>query len=233
MLFIIIHQAYELWFKQILHECDEFCIRLNNNRIIDAQKSMKRINTILKVLVHQLDILETMTPLEFLTFRNYLDSASGFQSTQFRELEFALGLKDVVALNRTDAGTEARIKLENRFNGATIWDIFLNYLKRNSFDIPEELINRDFKNRIEPNKKVQEILIDIYKNHPIIAQLCELLLDMDEGLQEWRYRHVQMVQRTIGAKIGTGGSSGAEYLKSTLFRQSFPDLWIIRAEFSL
>lgn len=233
MLFIIIHQAYELWFKQILHETDSLCVKLNKNLLEQAQKTLKRINTILKVLVHQVDILETMTPLEFLSFRNYLENASGFQSTQFRELEFALGLKDKLALQRTDANSEDRILLENRFNSPTMWDIFLNYLSRNSFEIPEEILKRDFTKKVEPNKEVQKVLIDIYENNPNVAQFCELLLDLDEGLQEWRYRHVQMVQRTLGAKIGTGGSSGADYLKSTLFRQAFPDLWIIRSEFSL
>ena len=233
MLFIIIHQAYELWFKQILHETDELCNRLNNHRITDAQKTLKRINTILKVLVHQVDILETLTPLEFLTFRNYLESASGFQSTQFRELEFALGLKDAVALSRTDAESGEREILEKRYKSPTLWDVFLMYLKNNSYNIPDSLLSRDFTKKVESNADVQAILIDIYKNSPVIAQFCELLLDFDEGLQEWRYRHVQMVQRTIGAKMGTGGSSGADYLKQTLFRQAFPDLWIIRAEFSL
>jgi len=111
--------------------------------------------------------------------------------------------------------------------------VFIRYLKNNSYDIPDEIINRNFTNRVEPSKQLQTVLIDIYKTSPVIAQFCELLLDFDEGLQEWRYRHVQMVQRTIGAKIGTGGSAGAEYLKSTLFRQAFPDLWIIRSEFSV
>lgn len=233
MLFIIIHQAYELWFKQILHEADYLVDHLNSNNIIKAQKTLKRINTILKVLVHQVDILETMTPLEFLTFRNYLENASGFQSTQFRELEFLLGLKDAHALSRTDAESEERVQLENRYNSPTLWDYFLKYLLQNGYNIESSIITRDFTNKVEPNESVQVVLTEIYKNVPVIAQFCELLLDLDEGLQEWRYRHVQMVQRTIGAKIGTGGSSGADYLKSTLFRQAFPDLWIIRAEFSI
>ncbi len=233
MLFIIIHQAYELWFKQILHESDSLGTKLNNNQIEQAQKTLKRINTILKVLVHQVDILETMTPLEFLSFRNYLENASGFQSTQFRELEFLLGLKDKLALQRTDADSDERTLLEHRFNSPTLWDTFLQYLKRNSYDIPAEILGRDFTLKVEPNPEIQKILIDIYKNSPNIAQFCELLIDLDEGLQEWRYRHVQMVQRTLGAKIGTGGSSGADYLKSTLFKQAFPDLWIIRSEFTL
>ncbi|MFA7627128.1 MAG: tryptophan 2,3-dioxygenase family protein [Candidatus Kapaibacterium sp.] len=233
MLFIIIHQVYELWFKQILHESDELCKRLSENRITAAQKTLKRINTILKVLVHQLDVLETMTPLEFLTFRNYLESASGFQSTQFREVEFLLGFKDSAAITRTNANPTEKANLEKRYESPSLWDVFLKYLKNNSYEVPDNLLNRDYRQRYEPNQEVRSILLDIYNNSPVISQFCELLLDLDEGLQEWRYRHVQMVQRTIGAKIGTGGSSGAEYLKSTLFRQAFPDLWIIRAEFSL
>jgi tryptophan 2,3-dioxygenase len=231
MLFIIIHQAYELWFKQILHEADQLAVRLKENQIIQAQKSLKRINTILKVIVHQVDILETMTPLEFLTFRDYLESASGFQSYQFRELEFVLGFKSSGALKRVTPDSIAYNKLVTRYQQASLWDCFLMYLSANSYNIPEELLNRDFTKPIEPNPELQIILIDIYNNSPIIAQFCELLMDFDEGLQEWRYRHVKMVERTIGTKSGTGGSAGADYLKSTLFKPAFPDLWQIRAEF--
>jgi tryptophan 2,3-dioxygenase len=113
-----------------------------------------------------------------------------------------------------------------------LWDYFLRYLKANSYDIPDELINRDTTRYIESSKDVQSILIDIYRNSPVIAQFCELLVDFDEGLQEWRYRHVKMVERTIGGKIGTGGSPGVQYLQATLFKPCFPDLWAIRTEFS-
>lgn len=232
MLFIVIHQAYELWFKQILHEFDFLVHKLDNNVLTGAQKTLKRINTILKVLVHQVDILETMTPLEFLSFRDYLESASGFQSHQFRELEFSLGMKNQSVMNRFEAGSPERIKLEQRYNDPTLWDYFLRYLKANSYDIPDELINRDTTRYIESSKDVQSILIDIYRNSPVIAQFCELLVDFDEGLQEWRYRHVKMVERTIGGKIGTGGSPGVQYLQATLFKPCFPDLWAIRTEFS-
>jgi tryptophan 2,3-dioxygenase len=231
MLFIIIHQAYELWFKEILHEVDFLIILLNKNDIIKSQKILKRILTILKVLVHQVDILETMTPLEFLSFRNYLESASGFQSSQFRELEFALGLKNGSVLNRFATGTDARNNLELRYNLPTLWDIFIKYLHSNFYEIPAEFLNRDITKPITANKDIQSILIDIYNNSPIIAQFCELLLDLDEGLQEWRYRHVKMVERTLGHKMGTGGSSGVQYLQSTLNKPAFPDLWEIRSEF--
>ncbi len=232
MLFIIIHQVYELWFKQILHELDFLMSRLENNLLTNAQKTLKRINTILKVLVHQLDILETMTPLEFLSFRNYLESASGFQSHQFRELEFALGMKNPSIMNRFEVGSSERLRLERRYNSPTLWDYFLKYLQANSHDIPYEILNRDFTKVAESSKRVQAILVDIYRNSPIITQFCELMVDFDEGLQEWRYRHVKMVERTIGEKSGTGRSPGVSYLQATLFKPCFPDLWAIRTEFS-
>jgi tryptophan 2,3-dioxygenase len=222
MLFIIIHQAYELWFKQILHEVGHLIVKLEQNQLIAAQKTLKRVNTILKVLVHQIDILETMTPLEFLSFRNYLESASGFQSSQFRELEFALGLKQSAVLGRFEQDSPERKRLEDRFKSPTLWDYFLRYLQTNSYDIPPNLLDRDFTKKIETSTEVQTILIDIYRNSPIIAQFCELMLDLDEGLQEWRYRHVKMVERTIGAKMGTGGKSGCKIFASYLIQSLFP-----------
>lgn len=231
MLFIIIHQAYELWFKQIIHELDYLNKKLDGNDLITAIKTLKRVNTILKVIVHQVDILETMTPLEFLSFRDYLQSASGFQSYQFRELEFMLGKKNIKVLERFDKGSNAFVKIGKRYNEKTLWDVFMNYLSKNNFSIPDEILDRDITSEILPNIKVQNILLDIYKNHPVIAQFCELLVDFDEGMQEWRYRHVKMVERTIGAKIGTGGSEGVKYLQSTLFKPLFEDLWLIRSEF--
>ena len=231
MLFIIIHQAYELWFKQIIHEFDFLKRCLDENDLIKSIKTQKRINTILKVIVHQIDILETMTPLEFLSFRDYLQSASGFQSYQFRELEFLLGNKNIKVLERFDKNPIAKEKLSKRFKEETIWDSFLVYLSKNVGDFSKELIRKNVEVPIVPNEDLQKILINIYKSQPILAIFCELLIDFDEGLQEWRYRHVKKVERTIGAKIGTGGSEGVKYLLETLFKPIFPDLWIIRAEF--
>ena len=231
MLFIIIHQAYELWFKQIIHELDYLNKKLDGNELITAIKTLKRVNTILKVIVHQIDILETMTPLEFLSFRDYLQSASGFQSYQFRELEFMLGKKNINVLERFEKGSTGFVKIGKRYNEKTLWDVFMNYLSKNNFNIPDEILDRDITSEILPNRKVQDILLDIYMNFPVIAQFCELLVDFDEGMQEWRYRHVKMVERTIGAKIGTGGSEGVKYLQGTLFKPLFEDLWLIRSEF--
>lgn len=229
MLFIVIHQVYELWFKVLLHEID-YCRRLleagDGPR---AQHTLKRVLTILKVLVSQLDILETMTPTEFLTFRERLDSASGFQSDQFRQLEFVLGRKSAGAVRRFDEGTRARAALEERWEAPTLWDAMLRFLGRHGHTIPEAVLERDVTRSIEPSTEVQAVLIEVYRDDPHNAELCERLVDLDEGVQEWRYRHMKMVERTIGSKKGTGGSAGSEYLSTTLTDPLFPDLWEIRA----
>jgi tryptophan 2,3-dioxygenase len=231
MLFIIIHQVYELWFRQILHELDYIVRLLDSKDIKKAIKTQKRINTILKVIVHQIDILETMTPLEFLSFRDYLQNASGFQSYQFRELEFMLGIKNSAVIERFEPGSTGRKNLKKRLKAPSLWDYFLSYLNGAGYKIKEKHFVRNYMLPAEPSHEVQDILIKIYRSDDLISQFCELLVDFDEGLQEWRYRHVKMVERTIGSKTGTGGSEGVNYLKSTLFRPVFPDLWQIRSEF--
>ena len=229
MLFIVIHQVYELWFKQVLHEIDRVIELLGARDPYRAQHSLKRVLTILKVLVAQLDILETMTPLEFQSFRLRLEAASGFQSDQFRQLEFVLGNKSPEAIERFPAGTRARLALERRFRQPTLWDAFLKYLSREGYAVPAPLLTRDVTARVAASEELQDALIEVYRRDPKHAEMCERLVDLDEGLQEWRYRHVKMVQRTIGAKIGTGGSSGAQYLATTLMTPIFPDLWEIRS----
>jgi tryptophan 2,3-dioxygenase len=179
--------------------------------------------------VAQLDILETMTPLEFMTFRERLEAASGFQSDQFRQLEFVLGRKSRQATARFPEGSRARAALERRFQEPTLWDGFLRYLSREKYPVPEEQLARDVTSPIEPSPDVQQILIDVYRRDTKNAEICERLVDLDEGMQEWRYRHVKMVERTIGVKPGTGGSAGAAYLRTTVGSPLFPDLWEIRA----
>ena len=231
MLFIIIHQVYELWFKQVLHEADQLAVYITEGEPARGSHQLKRILKIFKTLVGQLDVLETMTPLEFVSFRDFLDSASGFQSAQFRELEYLLGLKDPQHLAHfADRPKELR-RLEDRFGAPSLWDAFLRYLANEGSAVPQEILDRDVTQPTESSPEVQAILLDAYRNRPDIAQLCESLTDLDEGLQEWRYRHVKMVQRTIGAKMGSGGSLGVEYLQATLFNPVFPDLWITRTEF--
>ncbi|HUQ86043.1 MAG TPA: tryptophan 2,3-dioxygenase family protein [Vicinamibacterales bacterium] len=229
LLFIVIHQVYELWFKQVLHEVDRAIALLDARELHRAQHTLKRVLTILKVMVGQLDILETMTPLEFQSFRERLEAASGFQSDQFRQLEFVLGNKSQPAIHRFASDTRARRALESRYLQPTLWDAFLKYLAREGYAIPAGQLSRDVTARIEASPQLQEILIDLYRTDPKHAEMCERLVDLDEGLQEWRYRHVKMVQRTIGAKIGTGGSTGAPYLATTLMTPIFPDLWEIRS----
>ena len=228
LLFIIIHQVYELWFKELLHEFDRASGLLTADESHRAQHTLKRILTILKVMVAQLDILETMTPLEFLSFRARLEAASGFQSDQFRQIEFLLGAKGDAPIARFPEGSRARTALTRRYREPTLWDAFLRYLSREGYPIPAGHLSRDVTAPPQPSPEVQQILIDIYRRDTKNAELCERLVDLDEGLQEWRYRHVKMVERTIGTKPGTGGSSGAAYLAATVGKPLFPDLWQIR-----
>jgi tryptophan 2,3-dioxygenase len=230
MLFIVIHQVYELWFKEILHELDHLNELLAREEGARARHTLKRILTILKVMVAQLDILETMTPLEFLSFRDRLESGSGFQSFQFREIEFALGWKDERALERYPMGSEARRRLDRRLRSPSLWDGFLRYLASAGIPVPRADLDRDVSRRVDASPDLRDVLIEVYRRHPALAELCERLVDLDEGIMEWRYRHVKMVQRTIGTRRGTGGSTGAEYLMATLNQPLFPDLWAIRTE---
>ncbi|MFO0828815.1 MAG: tryptophan 2,3-dioxygenase family protein [Phycisphaerales bacterium] len=228
-LFIVIHQVYELWFLQQLHEAGYLQRRLEANDHVTAAATLKRMLTILKTMVAQIDVLETMTPTSFTSFRSRLENSSGFQSWQFREFEFLLGHKRQKAIEWQTPGSPERTRLERRYREPSLWQSFLRYLKANGFDVPAAALDRDPTMPTEANDEVQELLVAAYAAHPNVRQICELLVDLDEGIQEWRYRHVKMVERTIGSKQGTGGSSGVEYLRSTLFRALFPDLWEIRS----
>lgn len=229
MLFIIIHQVYELWFKQMLHEASQLQAALESGDRWVALAALNRMRTILKTLVSQVDILETMTPVAFGSFRARLDAASGFQSVQFRELEVALGRRPAHLIERLPAGA-ARDGLMARMGRPSVYDSFLRFLAGHGQAVPRALLERDYSVALEPNPEIQALLVHIYHNDKAMMSVCERLVDLDEGLQEWRYRHVKMVERTIGGKMGTGGSSGVEYLKSTLFKPHFPDLWAIRSE---
>jgi len=228
LLFIVIHQVYELWFKQLLHELDRAIALLRAGDAHRAQHTLRRILTILKVMVAQLDILETMTPLEFLAFRSRLEAASGFQSDQFRQVEFLLAMKSRAAIERFPEGSRARTALEDRWAQPTLWDAFVEYLAREGYAVPESARERDVTAAVVASPELQQVLVAIYRGDPKNSELCERLVDLDEGMQEWRYRHVKMVERTIGTKRGTGGSAGVEYLRTTLFQPVFPDLWEIR-----
>jgi tryptophan 2,3-dioxygenase len=229
LLFIIVHQVYELWFKEILYETEHLIGGLGQGNISRAHFTLRRILSIQKVLLDQVDVLETMTSSQFDAFRNLLGTASGFQSAQFRELEFLLGNRRREVLMSFPKGSESRKRLETRLYSATLWDAFLRFLSVLGYAIPEELLQRDIAGPAMPSVEVQAVLVAIYAEQSELSLFCEMLLDLDEKFQEWRYRHVKMVERIIGAVHGTGGSTGVEYLKSTLFSPCFPDLWAIRS----
>src|SRR5688572_5124300 len=169
MLFIVIHQVYELWFKELLHELDRVTRLLTADDSHRGQHTLKRVLTILKVMVAQLDILETMTPLEFQSFRSRLEAASGFQSDQFRQIEFLLGRKSEAAVSRFAEGSRARLALQRRYGEPTLWDAFLKYLAREGYPVPT---TRDVAAAIEPSEEIQRVIIDVYRKDPKNAELC-------------------------------------------------------------
>ena len=229
MLFIVIHQVYELWFKQLLHEAAHLQRRLEDGDTSHALHTLRRILTILKVAVAQIDVLETMTPRQFLGFRDRLDAASGFQSAQFRELEAVLGRRDPDVVDHYPDGDDRR-RLAAAMVRPSLFDSFLRYLAGEGYAVPAAVLGRDVRQPAEPDAGVRRALLAVYRDDGGPAQVAERLVDVDEGVQEWRYRHVKMVERTIGAREGTGGSPGTAYLRTTLGRPAFPDLWAIRSE---
>ena len=229
MLFIIIHQTYELWFKQLIHEFQQAQNALESGDTHYALSILGRIRTIMKVCVAQVDILETMTPLQFNAFRGYLASSSGFQSSQFRKVEAILGRRDSRMAGHLPPDMQAEIREITSRN--SIWDSFLDYLTKRGYSLPADVVGRDKSIAYESSAAVQEVLLKVHQSDPESALVSERLVDIDEGIQEWRYRHVKMVERTIGKKMGTGGSSGVDYLASTLFNPVFKDLWEIRSSF--
>lgn len=230
MLFIVIHQTYELWFKQLIHEFDQSMKLLNENKLFESMAVLGRIRTIYKILVAQIDILETMTPLQFNSFRGFLESSSGFQSSQFRQVEAILGRRDENMIAHFDPNSIEFKKISTYMNKKSLWDVVLNFLAQRGIKISQNILNRNYSKQYEPSKEVEDALLYTYRNDAEASLLLEKLVDIDEGQQEWRYRHVKMVERTIGSKIGTGGSSGAKYLAETLFKPALPELWSVRSQ---
>lgn len=226
LLFIVIHQTYELWFKQILHELGATQTAMESGDLYRSLALVGRVRTILKTLVSQVDILETMTPLQFNSFRSRLDSSSGFQSAQFREFEVVLGRREGFDLSALDESDRTRIT--SALQRRSLWGSALVLLAHRGHSIPARRLEDVSSTITGPDSELQQVLVDIYRNDGEHSLLLERLVDLDEGVQEWRYRHVKMVERTIGNKMGTGGSSGVGYLASTLFNPVFPDLWAVR-----
>ena len=228
MLFIQIHQIYELWFKQLLHEVDAAVASMEADRVLPVHKILKRVTAIQAVLATQLSVLETMTPQDFEVFRERLNPASGFQSHQFRELEYVSGSKDprYLAFHKAVPATHAR--LQERLDAPTLWDAFCGLLSRRDFDVPTSAPESDSAD----SERLTAALATIYLNnedHYDLYLACEYMIDYDERFQLWRFGHVKMVERTIGMKHGTGGSSGAAYLRTTLSKRFFPELWDVRS----
>jgi tryptophan 2,3-dioxygenase len=219
MLFIVIHQVYELWFKQLLHELAKLQSYLESGDTTHSMRTLRRTLAILKIVVAQLDVLETMTPTQFRTFRDRLGTSSGFESTQFRELEAVLGRRDFPTwAPQPEAAARP-----------SVFDSFLRYLEGQGYEVPADLLHRDTSQPIVASDAMQQVLKHVYDDDSGAVAVAELLVDLDEGMQEWRYRHVKMVERTIGGQRGTGGSAGATYLSSTIGKPTFPDLWAMRS----
>ena len=229
MLFIVIHQVYELWFKQVLHELRFLRENLQAHRPAPVLATLDRVLTIFKTLVGQVDVLETMTPMSFNSFRERLEASSGFQSAQFRELEFMLGHKRPKLIENYPEESGLRESLQAALEQPSIFRALLSFLAAEGYEIPAAATAGDPSAATQACEALQPVLIKAYQDEGWAMQICERFVDLDEGLQEWRYRHVKMVERTIGAKLGTGGSMGAAYLRQTLFTPLSPDLWAIRA----
>lgn len=218
LLFIVVHQAYELWFKQLLFELEAARDAMGADRPERARHLLSRVRAIEQVLIEHIEVLETMTPQDFLEFRAVLAPASGFQSAQFRELEFLSGLQDERFLDDMAASTEERDRLVRRLGEATLWDAFESLMRVHGFAMPDD----------DAEARAASLVAMAIERGEVFA-VSEGLLDHDETLARWRFLHVLMVEREIGAKRGTGGSSGVGYLRSTLDKRCFPELWGLRS----
>ena len=236
MLFIIIHQTYELWFKQLLHELDAVIRNLRDassnpgsrDEVYESARLLRRCTEIARVLVEQFTILETMLPTHFLAFRGKLHPASGFQSEQFREIEFLCGMKDEKMLRSHKPSPEMHAKLEKRLREPSLRDVFFDALS--ALGLMAELDPKS--SEAEKFQMRSEAILAIYndeRGHRDWIDVCERLTEFDELIVSWRLRHIQMVERIIGVRMGTGGSSGASYLKVTLDKKFFPELWAARS----
>ena len=218
LLFIVVHQAYELWFKELLFEVESARDRMFDADPAGAIHLLHRAHAIERVLIEQVSVLETMTSQDFLEFRSKLAPASGFQSVQFREIEFVSGLKDARMLDRLGEDEGERDRLTRRLEEPTLWDGFRGVLGSGGLPMPEddEAVRR-------------ESLVRMARHHPDLFALSEALLTHDELFALWRLRHVLMVERQIGSKTGTGGTAGVSYLRTTLEKRFYPELWEVRS----
>lgn len=231
LLFIVIHQTAELWFKLMIHELGAASEAVRRDELSPCFKVLARVKQIMGQLTSQWGVLETLTPSEYLQFRHVLGRGSGFQSVQYRLVEFMLGNKDaqLLALHRHASADHAR--LEHALKSPSLYDEFLRYLARQGYPVPAEVLERDLTRPHEPDERLVEVFASIYRDtatHWQAYEMAEKLIDIDEQFALWRHRHVKVVERVIGFKTGTGGSSGAPFLRKVLFTQFFPELWQVR-----
>lgn len=233
LLFIILHQTMELWMKQIIHEIGAAQREVRAGNLAPSYKHMARVSRIQAVMTQTWDILATMTPADYLNFRAALGASSGFQSAQFRVLEFTLGIKNADHLKHQPEGSPERAVLEAALNAPSLYDDALAQLAKAGFPIPEAVLSRPRAAAYEPNQAVEAAWLEIYRDtakHFQFYQLAEKLLDLDDAFLTWRHKHVVTVERVIGRKRGTGGTEGVGYLQTTLARRCFPEIWSLRTK---
>lgn len=233
LLFIILHQTMELWMKQVIHEIGAAQRAVRAGDLVPAYKHLARVSRIQAVMTHAWDILATMTPADYLNFRSLLGTSSGFQSAQFRALEFKLGLKDSSFLKFQAQGSDEHAMLKAALNEPSLYDDVIAQLAKAGFDIPETAYMRALGAPYEANSAVEAAWLAVYRDtqrYWSLYQLAEKLLDLDDALISWRHKHVITVERIIGRKRGTGGTEGVSYLQQTLSRRAFPEIWSLRTE---
>ncbi|MFS0591142.1 tryptophan 2,3-dioxygenase [Cytobacillus horneckiae] len=231
MLFIIIHQVTELWMKLILHEIQAAVHSIKNDDLSTAQKRLARVSKTQSQIIQAWDVLSTLTPSEYMEFRDSLGQASGFQSYQYRMVEFALGYKTPHVLKIYEKDEALHQQLHEAYEATSLYDVAIDALARSGLKIDTSVLNRDVTKPYSRNDSVQSAWMEVYKNHSTYWELYELaekLVDIEDWFQQWRFRHMKTVERIIGFKTGTGGSSGVGYLKKVLDQQFFPELWEIR-----
>lgn len=231
MLFIIIHQVSELWMKLILHELTSAIQAIQVDKMQSAFKMLARVTKIQTQIIQAWDVLSTLTPAEYLEFRDKLGKASGFQSFQYRQIEFALGYRTKHILKIYEQETELYEELQDAFHAPSIYDVSIQALARAGFPINTQLLNRDYSITYVGDESVASAWKEVYQNvdkHWNLYQLAEKLVDVEDWLQQWRFRHMKTVERIIGFKKGTGGSSGVNYLRHVLDHRFFPELWDLR-----
>jgi tryptophan 2,3-dioxygenase len=231
LLFVIIHQTKELWLKQILHEMALALDLVRDDKLLEVHKNLSRVSRIQAVMTLSWDVLATLTPTDYLTFRHVLGSSSGFQSAQFRTFEFRLGLKESGHLRFQEEGSAGYRLLADALAAPSLWDEANAALARGGFSIPAEVLKRDWTQPYRPNEAVEAAWAEVYRDaerHWRFYQLAEKLVDVDDALASWRHKHVVTVERVIGFKRGTGGTPGVPYLQSTLGKRAFPELWSLR-----